>query len=54
MGGKEMTLLIVLTEADNYDDRMIGRAIVPRETPETDQVFKRKICVKIRKLQLYC
>ena len=48
-----MTLLIVLTEADNYDDRMIGRAIVPRETTETtDQVFKRKICVKIRKLQL--
>ena len=58
MGGKEMTLLIVLTEADNYDDRMIGRAIVPREkgetTETTDQVFKRKICVKIRKLQLYC
>ena len=38
MGGKEMTLLIVLTEADNYDDRMIGRAIVPRETTETTRL----------------
>ena len=33
-----MTLLIVLTEADNYDDRMIGRAIVPRETTETTRL----------------